>query len=541
MYRTVGVIGAAALGALALLLVVGARAPREVEAASLSVFSSADSGPGSFRGAVEAANANPSITKIVLRNWLPITLTSVVTYTGSQSLTVQGDSPFFNRVIQGSGDPCGLFDSDSAGDLTFSQVTLRGSSCFAIQVAPPSGATHEISVVLDKVVIGDVSTGLRMIEVPQSDLGWNLSMKRSRIDGCSQVGVTITESGPGGVQASFANSEVSDCGALGVSVSERQNGNVNVSFAASEVSDCGALGVSLQESQDGTLSFSANGSQFNGNGDEGLEVLEYDAGDLDVSLNGSVVHGNGRSGVSLFEAGAGHFELMGTFLQLGENGREGLNARESDGGDFRATLSGVQASGNLDNLSLNEGGEGDADFHVSGSTLHDSKRYGLRAVETDDGTLKLWMSGVTVNDNGLGGLRAVEAGEGNLGLTVLASRVESNDGDGVVGDEGADGSLTFLVSGSKAIGNTNGWSLTENDGGGLIGTVSATSSQMNSGHGYLLAEYDVGAFDVTFSVSSAAGNTGGGTFATADAELGHVHEILSALAPYDLTNVVVGP
>ncbi|MGE0228915.1 MAG: hypothetical protein AB7U23_10440 [Dehalococcoidia bacterium] len=141
MYRTAGVIGAAALGALALLLVGAARPPREVEAAGVSVFSSADSGPGSFRAAVAAANVNPSITKIVLRNFAPITLTSVVTYTGSQALTVQGDSPFFNRVIQGSGDPCGLFDSDSTGDLTFSQVTFRHATCAAIQVIPPLGAT----------------------------------------------------------------------------------------------------------------------------------------------------------------------------------------------------------------------------------------------------------------------------------------------------------------------------------------------------------------------------------------------------------------
>ncbi|MGE0135333.1 MAG: hypothetical protein AB7L91_04665 [Dehalococcoidia bacterium] len=515
MYRTVGVIGAAALGALALLLVVGARAPREVEAASLSVFSSADSGPGSFRGAVEAANANPSITKIVLRNWLPITLTSTVTYTGSQSLTVQGDSPFFNRVIEGSGDPCGLFDSDSAGDLTFSQVTLRGSSCFAIQVAPPGGG-GEVVVSLDKVVIEQVASGVRLVEVGQTDLAWTLSVKRSRIEAYDSVGVTISEDGPGGVQASFVNSEVSDCGGQGVSVLEQQDGDV---------------------------SFSASGSQFNDNGDAGVEITELNGGHLDVALSGSGVNGNGQSGVTLREAGEGDLELTGAYLELTGNHGFGLYGLETEMGDFAATLSGLQASGNYsNNLYLDESNEGDADFHVSGSTLNDSEiGTGWTALESGDGTLTIWMSGVTVDNNGSDGLYLFENGEGAFGLTVLATRVESNVGYALLANEGADGSLTFLVSGSKAIGNTNGWSLTENDGGGLIGTVSATSSQMNSGHGYLLAEYDVGAFDVTFSLSSAAGNTGGGTFATADAELGHIHEILSALAPYDLTNVVVGP
>lgn len=73
------------------------------EAATAFVTSSADSGPGTFRAAIEAANASSSVNLIVLTNTLPVQLTSQVTYTGNQDLVIQGNSVLSNRVIQGDG------------------------------------------------------------------------------------------------------------------------------------------------------------------------------------------------------------------------------------------------------------------------------------------------------------------------------------------------------------------------------------------------------------------------------------------------------
>ncbi|MEZ4553596.1 MAG: hypothetical protein R3B59_06780 [Dehalococcoidia bacterium] len=520
MYRTVGV--AAVVAALALVLVMGARAPREVEAASLSVFSSADSGPGTFRAAVEAANANPSITKIVLRNWLPITLTSTVTYTGSQPLTVQGDSPLFNRVIEGDG-ACARFKSTSGGDITFQRVTMRDLSCdlaleAAVHIEPPADA-GEVVVQLDRVVVENVMAdiGIRLDEAAASGTSFSLQVTGSRIDGCDLVCVLVDERGTGGVVASFSTTTVRGAGERGVAVSEQDSGDV---------------------------SFSASGSQFNENNNAGVEVLAGGSGDLEVTLNGIGASNNGTSGVALQQGGEGDFDLTGTYLRLEGNGSSGLYTTESGDGDFSAWLSGVEATGNSNhNMLLQENDEGDGDFRVSGSTLNDSEiGTGLTAVEFGSGTLSLWVSGLTANDNHQDGLVALQAAEGDLALTTLLSRFEGNDGAGVFASDLGSGSLRFTVSASRATGNAeDGFSFAEALEGAVEGTFSSSVAWDNGSYGYHLVEGDDGPLDVTYSLSSAVGNSTGGTFASADGDVGQIHEFASAVGPYDLTNVVVGP
>src|SRR5262245_23809810 len=62
----------------------------DAHAATALVTSTADAGPGTFRAAVAAASADPTIDAIQFDDALLVELASDVVYTGSQSLTVFG-------------------------------------------------------------------------------------------------------------------------------------------------------------------------------------------------------------------------------------------------------------------------------------------------------------------------------------------------------------------------------------------------------------------------------------------------------------------
>ncbi|MGE0228913.1 MAG: hypothetical protein AB7U23_10430 [Dehalococcoidia bacterium] len=525
MYRTVGVIGAAALGALALLLVVGARAPREVEAATAFVTSTADSGPGSFRQAILNANTNANINLIALTNWLPATITSTVNYTGSQTLTIQGNSFLFNRVIEGNG-ACARFHSTGGGDVTFQRVTLRDFSCDlalegAIDIQPPANS-GEVILKLDRVVLENVTAdnGIRFVETAPSNTAFTLRLTASRIDGCDGQCVSFDESGDGGVDASFTNSVVAGAGGHGVQSSEFDGG---------------------------ATTFTAAGSRFLDNDENGVELVEGGTGNMALSLSGSQFSGNRESAFTASESGDGEASLTGAVLQFAGNAEFGIIVYENGEGNFTANLTAVDASGNTGSgLTLEESGAGDASFTVTGSSSV-TNGVGLSVREFGEGRLWLWLSGVTLNGNAGGGLSASEFDDGPFELTILASRMEFNTSAGVLAEEVNEGNFTFLISGSTARENGSGggffdgFRLVEREDGGLLGTFSSTSAIDNAADGYVIEEQDDGAFDVTMALSIAAGNGDYGTRASAGGATGTIHALASDVDPYITTNVLVVP
>ncbi|MEZ4553597.1 MAG: hypothetical protein R3B59_06785 [Dehalococcoidia bacterium] len=429
MHRTMGVIGAASLGALALMLVVGARAPREVEAASLSVFSSADSGPGSFRAAVEAANADSIITEIVLRNWLPVTLYTSVDYTGTQALTIRGDNPLAYRTIQGSlfvpGDPniepldCGMLRSTGGADVTFSQVTVQHSWCDALNIVPVAG-DDEIVITLNKVVLrNNFGSGLFLHEIEEAEAAIRLHVTSSLVTGNGRC------RGAGG---------------------------------------CAFGGIELQGVGQGSIDAELSGSAFNGNGGDGLSVAWDEAEvttapppvldiDLTVTANSTSFNDNGGSVpvLGVAERGSGR----GPSIASHQSGN-GLTVAGTGlgAGTVSVTLTKVQASGNA----------GDGVEIIEGFGLTD-----------DTSNVVFAATSVLAWGNGSDGLDVAEFGDGALEMDLASVSTWSNGGSGVAGSEEGDGDFGFEAAGSSSYRNGfNGFSL---EAGGGDGELSAEFNQ----------------------------------------------------------------
>ncbi|MGE0228912.1 MAG: hypothetical protein AB7U23_10425 [Dehalococcoidia bacterium] len=417
------VVAAAVLAALAVVLVAGARAPREVEAASLSVFSPADSGPGSFRAAVEAANADSSITEIVLRNWLPVTLYTSVEYTGTQGLTIRGDNPLAYRTIQGSlfvpGDPdiepldCGMFRSTGGADVTFNQVTVQTSWCDALNIVPVAG-DDEIVITLNKVVLrNNFGSGMFLHEIEEAEAAIRLHVTSSLVTGNGRC------RGAGG---------------------------------------CAFGGIELQGVGQGSIEAELSGSAFNGNGGDGLSVAWDEAEvttapapvldvDLTVTANGTSFNDNGRSVTVLgaAERGSGR----GPSIASHQSGNGLTVAGTGLGtGTVSVTLTNVQASGNA----------GDGVEVVEGLGLTD-----------DTSNVVFNATSVLAWGNGSDGLDVAESGDGALEMDLASVSTWSNGGSGVAGDEQGDGDFNFDASGSSSYRNgLHGYSLEQTDGSGEL-------------------------------------------------------------------------
>ena len=118
----------------------------------IHVTSEDDAGTGSFRWAIEQANANPNVREIEFKRLRrPIKLLSSVTYTGAQELSLSGS----DAVVDGAGAAGPAFIANGGGDLKFSELTFRNSPAEGIDVEVPAAATGTLKVRLDRVTIAD--------------------------------------------------------------------------------------------------------------------------------------------------------------------------------------------------------------------------------------------------------------------------------------------------------------------------------------------------------------------------------------------------
>src|SRR5688572_16358928 len=89
---------------VALTATIGARA--QGPSGQVFVTNSSDSGAGSFRDAVQQANANPNITRIhFLGRVSTINLLSTVEFTGTQDLTIDGNAATLDGSAMGLAGP----------------------------------------------------------------------------------------------------------------------------------------------------------------------------------------------------------------------------------------------------------------------------------------------------------------------------------------------------------------------------------------------------------------------------------------------------
>jgi len=122
------------------------------------VANSNSAGAGSFRNAVEQANADPSIQTIAFDPSVStINLQSGVLFTGTQDLTIHGN----HATIDGAGAGGAAFTVTGGGDLTLIALTVRNAPGEGVRVEVPASATGTLTVSLSAVdIIDNASHGV---------------------------------------------------------------------------------------------------------------------------------------------------------------------------------------------------------------------------------------------------------------------------------------------------------------------------------------------------------------------------------------------
>ena len=139
-------------------------APVAASAATAIVLNDRDDGPGSFRQAIERANANPSIDTIqFLFTVRTVHLKATVEYTGTQALTIHGNGATIDGstiVVDPDFEPSDppttegvALAATGGGDLAISGLTIRKAPSEGLAMLIPVGATGTVRLWLFNVEV----------------------------------------------------------------------------------------------------------------------------------------------------------------------------------------------------------------------------------------------------------------------------------------------------------------------------------------------------------------------------------------------------
>jgi hypothetical protein len=427
-----------------------------------------DAGKGSFRDAVEQANADPRIIRIEFKpNARMVRLQSSVVFTGTQALTIIGKNATLDATE--AGGPA--FIANGGGDLTIESLTAQNAPDHGIVVDVPSTATGTLRVVLTDVqAIGNAGHGI-----------W--------ID--DQTGVPVQD----GVQPNADGSDAS-LDVILLRVHALNNGY--------SVSD--RDGIRVDEGGLGSLFFTARSVRAENNAADGIELDERGVGDVVMDVSDTHILGNGSfdpedldDGFDVDEFNEG--SIIGTLRNVvaSHNFEEGLDFNENNAGDLRVDLFNVVANGNRE-----EGIDYEEDDDFAGG-----------------GDLVAIMRGVTANGNGVdggdAGLKIREKGAGELNVDIVGVEASNNLISGISIREDAVGNLIATVTDAQTIGNAvHGIDFDENratssDAGNLTAAVTNATSTGNGGVGVRADQQTPGTGVLTLTGVVLTGNTGGAT------------------------------
>ncbi|MGE0133507.1 MAG: hypothetical protein AB7L91_04410 [Dehalococcoidia bacterium] len=488
MYKALS-IGIAAVAAVLLLLGSGAR---PVEAAStVLVFSTADSGPGTFRAAIDQANNNSNVGTIKFFTNGPITLNDPVEYDGSQPLTLSG---LFNTVIQGSSanplgntdlvcpfdDDEGLFESTGGADLTLLSLTFQNNPC-GNGVYVYLDDDEDVSITLNRVTArNNYEDGFRITEDSSCDGGTdiNLTVTTSTFSGNGNDGLEILDEGAGDVTASLRFSAFRDNGVDGLDIYEECDGDVSLTTLSSTFNDNGwdsdddGDGLDVREAGSGDVDITLNGLDASRNTGDGADIGENDLSSVNsLSLQGAEADETDPDGPETATCEGDNLTLTVNGGRAAQNGSDGFEIDEDGCGSLYMTVTGVVASGNAgDGFAAEEIGPGDLEFTAGSATTAD---YNGHNSENEDGN----------------GFRLSEAGYGSLNaqLSGIAARFNGaveQSGDGIDAQEDDDGDLNVLLTLSVVLGNLDdGVDLEELGCGNFDATLVSSNAGLNAAYG----------------------------------------------------------
>lgn len=369
----------------------------------------------SLRNAIEHANSDASVKRIVFKRNANIVLSEPVIYSGTQSLKLIGN----NATIDGSSAGSFVLDEDltavtedgtlvfnTAGNITIKRLNVENSATRGVVVNIPTDATgDDIQVKLENVSITDSALfGLHVDDNSDefddgsvgSDIGIDLKLIRS----------TFTGNGTGAIDFD------------GVRVDERGNGDINAVIQNTHIDGNGGDGMELDEAGDGDVNATLFKVTFNGNGfyneedlDDGFDIDEADGGDIDLTLVNIEVNDNMDEGLDFDEAGDGDIELRARKIYASNNSDEAIKLDEEDDGDIEAKLRNVfvNQSGD-DGIQFTELGEGKIEANLKKVSVSDSAKYGIKmeqwivedeeVIAEEAGTLKVRKVILSGNDKG---------------------------------------------------------------------------------------------------------------------------------------------
>lgn len=373
-------------------------------AAAGMVTTDADDGAGSFRAAVEAANADEGITRIrFARRVGTVVLENTVTYTGSQDLVIDG-----RGVVLDAGAVEDAFVSTGGASLSFRNLTIRDAGGDGIFVPVPGSASGTVAVSFRNVtLLGNGEFGLH---VDDQSIGSPASVRFSMVGSHivdngfdptidDKDGVRVDEGGAGDVRSLIRRSVVTGNAGDGIEFDERGEGDVRVIIRRT--------------------AFDENGSQpqLPSDLEDGFDIDEADAGDIRVSLFRVTANDNFDEGIDLDEAGAG--DIVAVLRQVESTGNtdenikfsedtdvdDGFTAPEDGAGGISFRFLHVVANASTDDgAQLEEFGNGDVNGRVVQSEFSDNGDDGLEVEQLDAGGGLVRLQKVTTVGNADDGL-----------------------------------------------------------------------------------------------------------------------------------------
>jgi len=418
------------------------------------VTNSNDAGSGSFREAIEQANANPAITRIQIQGGVStIALRQMVLFTGTQDLTIDGN----RATLDGANAGGPAFRTTGGSDLAVSNLTVRNAPAEGIAVEVPPDATGVIHVSLFKVDIID-NRGHGVLVNDQEDptttegvqpnangsaASLEVSVVNTRFIGngysvSDRDGLRVNEGGEGDLIIAIKHSLAQNNAADGIEVDERGEGDVRVDMFGSHVTGNGQFdsddlddGFDIDEYDDGSIVGTIFSSSANNNYEEGFDFNENNTGDLRVDMKDVAANGNGEEGIDYEEdddfAGGGDLVTMMVDITangngVNDDGDAGLKIREKGVGDLNAELDRVKTSSNhIGGISVREDDAGNIVSSIAAATSLANTERGIDFDENGNGNLTATVSKSTSLTNGADDIRADEASVGDG--TLFLSRV----------------------------------------------------------------------------------------------------------------------
>jgi hypothetical protein len=238
-------------------LILGLAAPAAAAAGRpVLVTSSANAGPGSFRAAIDRANADPGIGLVVFTGRArTIALQSTVVFSGAQDLTIEAAGVVLDGAAIGAGP---AFLLTGGGDLTVLGLTVRNAPAEGIDIEVPPTATGTVRLTLAGVaIVGNAGHGVLVND--QVDPSTSDGVPPNPAGSAASIAVAL-------LNTRFENN--------GYSVSDRD-------------------GLRVNEGGDGSLWFLGRLVTADGNAADGIELDERGPGDVRLDLWGGRITGNG--------------------------------------------------------------------------------------------------------------------------------------------------------------------------------------------------------------------------------------------------------